>query len=506
MAEATEIYDVVIVGSGLGGMACGVMLAKEGYKVCVLERNKQIGGTLQTFVRDRVIFDSGVHYVGGLGAGQNLHQLFKYLGIMDKLRLQQLDEAAFDTIQFAGDPAIYAYAQGYDRFRDTLTEAFPEDADAIRQYCDALRNTCDKFPLYNLRPGSSFEKMNVLELDTQAFVESLTGNKKLQNVLVATNLLYAGLPYRTPFYVHALIMNHYIESAWRFVDGGSQIARYLYKEIVVRGGVFFKRVNVVRLVEEEGLLRYAEAADGRRFHGKLFISNVHPHNTMQMVQSNMLKKAYRHRLEHLENTMSAFTLNIVLKKHAFKYRNHNYYYLDEADAWCGPQYTADNWPRMYALYWSPSSRDPEYADGVTLITHMRYDEVAPWAGTFNTVAEEDNRGPEYEAFKRVRAERLIDFVCQKFPDLRDAIVSYYAATPLTLRDYMGTDDGSLYGYAKNSGDPMRTSISARTKIPNLLLTGQNVNLHGVLGVTVSAVLTCAEILGIDPLIEKIRNA
>jgi all-trans-retinol 13,14-reductase len=59
-------YDVVIIGSGLGGLACGVILAKEGHKVCILEKNKQIGGTLQTFVREKNIFDSGVHYVGGL--------------------------------------------------------------------------------------------------------------------------------------------------------------------------------------------------------------------------------------------------------------------------------------------------------------------------------------------------------------------------------------------------------------------------------------------------------
>ena len=71
-----EQYDIVIVGSGLGGLACGTILAKEGYKVCVLEKNKQIGGNLQTYVRDRVIFDSGVHYVGGLDKGQNLYAAF----------------------------------------------------------------------------------------------------------------------------------------------------------------------------------------------------------------------------------------------------------------------------------------------------------------------------------------------------------------------------------------------------------------------------------------------
>src|SRR5260221_7106832 len=113
-------YDVVIIGSGLGGLACGTLLAKEGYKVCVLERNKQLGGNLQTFARDKVIFDSGVHYVGGLDEGQNLYQIFKYLEIMDKMKIQRMDESVVDEIMFVNDPKTYYHAQGYENFIATL--------------------------------------------------------------------------------------------------------------------------------------------------------------------------------------------------------------------------------------------------------------------------------------------------------------------------------------------------------------------------------------------------
>src|SRR5687767_15196569 len=119
-----EQYDVVIVGTGLGGLASGAILAMEGYKVCLLERNKQIGGTLQTYVRERVIFDSGVHYVGGLDEGQNLHQIFKYLGIVYKFKMQKLDEIGFDQLRFEGDPNVYMYSQGYDNFIATLSRQF----------------------------------------------------------------------------------------------------------------------------------------------------------------------------------------------------------------------------------------------------------------------------------------------------------------------------------------------------------------------------------------------
>src|SRR6218665_722907 len=145
------IHDVVIVGSGLGGLACGTILAKEGYKVCILEKNKQIGGTLQTFVRDRVIFDSGIHYVGGLDKGQNLYQLFRYLGIMDKLKIRKMDEDGFDVIMFGDDAVHYKHAQGYENFIQTLLKQFPDEEKALRTYCDTIKDVCSKFPLYNLR-------------------------------------------------------------------------------------------------------------------------------------------------------------------------------------------------------------------------------------------------------------------------------------------------------------------------------------------------------------------
>ena len=66
------MYDYVIIGSGLGGLISAVILAKEGKKVCVLEKNNQYGGNLQTFVREKVIFDTGVHYIGSLGKDEIL--------------------------------------------------------------------------------------------------------------------------------------------------------------------------------------------------------------------------------------------------------------------------------------------------------------------------------------------------------------------------------------------------------------------------------------------------
>jgi|JI10StandDraft_1071094.scaffolds.fasta_scaffold00371_16 all-trans-retinol 13,14-reductase len=501
-----EQYDVVIVGSGLGGLACGTILAKEGYKVCVIEKNKQIGGNLQTFVREGVVFDSGVHYVGGLDKGQNLYQLFRYLGIMDKLKLRKLDEDVFDAILFEGDPVVYKYAQGYENFIRVLAEQFPEEEAALRIYCDKIKDVCSRFPLYNLRKGDYFDKIEALEIDTKTFIESITSNKKLQNVLAGTSLLYAGEPDKTPLYVHALVLNSYIESSWRFVDGGSQIARYLSRQIVGSGGRIINYTEITKFIEEGDQISYVESSTGEKFYGNLFISNLHPAKTLEMTNSDRIKKAFRTRINSLENSISVFYVNVVLKPKTMKYVNHNYYYFAVEDTWSVLDYKLENWPMGFAFYYSASSEDTEYCDGVTVMTYMRFDEVAKWKDTFNTVANENERGAEYEEFKKVKSEMLFDMVEAKFPGFKDSIQSYYTATPLTVRDYIGTDDGSLYGITKDYREPMRTFISPRTKIANLYLTGQNLNLHGVLGVTVNAVMTCSQILGIDYMLEKIKNA
>jgi all-trans-retinol 13,14-reductase len=499
-------YDAVIIGSGMGGLACGTILAKEGYSVCVIEKNKQIGGTLQTYARDKVIFDSGVHYVGGLDKGQNLYQLFKYLGIIDKLKMRKLDEDIFDAVAFADDPKIYRYAQGYDRFIKVMLEDFPEEEVAIRKYCEAIKDCCNKFPLYNLRKGSLDDKLDALETDTKTFIESLTTDKKLQNVLGGTNLLYAGQADKTPFYVHALVINSYIESAYRFVDGGSQIARLLAREITSRGGVILKDTKVVKIVEEAGVAQYVELQDGQKIYGDKFISNIHPQKTLELTESDRIKKVYRNRIKSLENSISTFCVNVVMKKDTFKYLNYNFYCFTEDDPWSAIRYTPENWPNGYALFFTASSRSKEYAEGVTLMAYMHFSEVEKWAHTFNTVSEEDDRGEDYDRFKTEKTQKIFDDVEKRFPGFRDCIKSYYVATPLTWRDYLGTDDGSLYGIVKDYREPLKTFISPRTKIPNLYLTGQNLNMHGLLGVTVGAIVTCSDIFGTDYLLEKINNA
>jgi len=499
-------FDVVIIGSGMGGLVCGNLLGQEGLRVCVLEKNKQFGGCLQTFVRDKVIFDSGVHYIGGLEKGQNLYQILKYMGVMDKLKLEKLDEDGFDKIITDRDSREYSFAQGYENFIRKLSLSFPGEEKAIRKYCEAVQDICGKFPLYNLTTiGHMEEKVSAMDIGAKEFIESLTGNKKLQEVLVGNNLLYVGYP-ETPFYVHALIINSYIESSFKCVNGGSQLAKIMVQNIRNHGGEIVRNCKVEKIHVEGDRVSYVETGKGRRIYGKQFISNVHPGKTLEMIESAAIRNAYRKRLKSLKHTVSSFCVHIVLKEKSLKYINHNYYYFKEGHVWTMADYTEENWPLGYALFFTRSSKTKEFADTMTIFSYMKYEEMEPWKDSFNTVSAVSNRGEGYEEFKKRKAEKLIDVVEGKFPGLRDRIQSYYTTSPLSYRDYIGTDDGSLYGVARDYRDSLKTFISSRTKLPNLFFTGQNLNVHGILGTAIGGLLTCILLLENDSIVEKIRNA
>lgn len=499
-------YDVVIVGSGLGGLVSAIILAKEGYSVCVLEKNNQFGGNLQTFVRDKTIFDTGVHYIGGLDEGQNLYNYFKYIGIIDDLKLKKMDEDAYDIISFDDDEQEYPHAQGYDNFVKQLKKYFPDEEEALKEYCKKLVDTCDSFPLYNLKNSEVKYDPAVLSENAKEYIDSITQNEKLRAVLAGSNFLYAGIEDKSPLYVHALSVNSYMQSSWRCINGGSQITKQLIKQLKKYGGETYKYREVSGFGFEEDKLVSAKIKNGEEVFGDIFISNIEPKTTLDLVGKKRFRKSFYNRVQGLENVGSAFSLYLVFKPNTFKYLNHNYYHFkDSTRVWKTMHATQETWPEGYMASMNVSAKQNEWAESMTLITFMDFNEVKQWEQTHNTTAEEMDRGEAYKYFKEQKTEQFLAEVEKKFPGIKDCIQSVHASTPLSYRDYIGGQNGNLYGYVKDSNNPMKTFISAKTKIDNLYLTGQSINMHGVLGVTIGAVVTCTEILGKDYLVNKINS-
>ena len=145
--------------------------------------------------------------------------------------------------------------------------------------------------------------------------------------------------------------------------------------------------------------------------------------------------------------------------------------------------------------------NPQYAQTGEILTYMNFDEVKKWGDT-----RVGHRGEDYEAFKQAKAEKLIDTLEQEVPGIRANIEQYYTSTPLTYADYTDVPEGAMYGMQKDVQDLGTVSVTSKTRIPNLLLTGQSVTLHGMMGVLAGSLVTCAEVLSYDEIFSQLNNA
>lgn len=494
-------YDVIIIGGGLGGLTSGVMLSKEGLSVCVLEKHNVIGGCLQSFKRNGYTLDTGMHYVGSLSEGQIMHQYFKYLGVINSLKLRKLDESGFDHFHFS-DGSTYCHAMGYDKFIDTLATNFPSEREGLNSLARELQHVGGLITPKILREGKiSNRGMAYMSISAYNEIGKHIKDEKLRRVLAGNCSLYAGNRLSTSLYEYGMITHSNIEGAYAFEDGSQQLADLLADEIKLHGGDIFLNANVSKIHLQSDVAEYIELESGERLNAKWIISSLHPAITFSMLENNTVyKKAHFTRINSLSNTYGLFTTYLLIKPNTLKYCNQNHYLFNNDDVWSiDGDYKGYNIPSTL-LSMQPNSEN-EFTKVVTLLTPMPLTMCKKWNDT-----KVGHRGNDYIEFKENFSNAVIDFVCQYYPNLKGCIEKKCTASPLTYRDYTSTPEGCAYGLIKDCRNPLVTLLPPRTRISNLLLAGQSLNIHGCLGTTVSSAVTCAEILGLEYISKKIGNA
>lgn len=489
--------SVVIIGSGLGGLSCGVILSKLGFDVSILEQGLQVGGCLQCFTRGGVRFETGMHFVGSADPGQVLHSLFNYLEVLPDIQLSRLDTSAYNVISLGGER--FQFANGREAFIETMLHHFPHEGDALARYFDAVQEVAGACGLNQMQKAQGSNMlMRYQSISMGEMLENIICNTQLHAVLCGDLPLYAGVRDKTPFALHAQLMDFYNRSAFRIRGGSDQLASSMVRTLERFGGRVLIRNRVTRVLCNDRCVTGVEVNGSSFMPADVVISAIHPQVLIPMLDTGIIRPAYRSRIASIPNTPSVFSLYLKFRKDCVPYMNSNFFGYKDTSPWGCEQYDEKSWPKGYLyMHICPTMESPWAQSGVVL-SYMYSKDCQRWSDT-----QSGRRGISYEIWKRDKAEHLLDAMERDFPDIRSQIDAYYTASPLTYRDYNNTPEGSMYGILRDVEAGPEYRISYRTRLPNLLLVGQNINSHGVLGVLVGALTACSSLVGPGKILLKL---
>lgn len=494
---------VVIVGGGMGGLFTGALLAVNGCQVTVLEKNMGIGGGLQTFTRHGERFDTGMHVLGGFTAEGSIKKICEYLGIYDKLNIVDIPSECMDEITIGRNQDKYRIPAGKEEFIKYFSDCFPSEAEGIRKYVERIYEISTELPLFYLKEDTP-EKWNYSDSFTRSadsLIAEYITDPRLRDVLAYLSPFYDGRKDITPAYIHALISVLYINGSSRFAGNSVGMADALKCVIEDNHGSVEcgKRVSEIKMENKE--ISSILTSDGAEYKGECYVSAINPLCLIDILPKGAFTRAFENRVRSIPLTGSAFSVYISFKPSTFPYIDHTcYYYRDYGYIWDQTSVSREEWPAGFMYMTPPETQQGRWAKKMLVHCMMDYKEVEKWE---NTVT--GHRGKDYEKWKQDKVESVVKELEKVFPDIRKNIDKIYAGSPLTIRDYYNTPRGAAYGFMKDSRNLMLSQLTAATRLPNLYLTGQNIYLHGICGVPLTAVIAACTVLGSSELINKIRT-
>lgn len=500
---ATRPYDAIVIGSGMSGLTAAVILAKEGKRVLVLEQHYRPGGFLHRFFRKGgVEFDVGFHYVGGVEKGQVLGTYLDYLGVCERLRFIPFDPEGYDELRF---PELeFVIPAGEERYRERLLAAFPGEGAVIERYFRDWRAIVDGFAFYRLRTEQDVGHADRwLSVSLGAYLRELGVSPRLASVLASQSPLYGVEPRRAPVGLHALVTDSFLQNPYAIQGGGDTLAEAMVAQVRALGGEVKLRRRVTEIrVSEAREVTGVRTERGEEFFAPLVVSCAHPKVTLRLLPDGVLRPGFRRRVLAMEDGPATLSVFVTTDADLSKYARRNVYKYQIADL--DRVYDNVDRPHEFVFVTVPTAREGRTKSGlheVIGLGFLDWRRVQRWEQTHT-----GERGPDYEAFKQEQAGDLMRLVYETIPELRGHVVSIEAASPLTNRDYAGSEHGAAYGIHHTIEQSGRYGLRPRTRIGGLFLAGQSVLMPGVCGVTISAFHTCSIILGTEYLMRKVHAA
>ncbi len=478
-------YDYAIIGSGVGTLTAGAILARQGKTVFLAEKHYQVGGYATEFSRKGYTFDVSLHQIGGVRK-YGLHKILKAAGVYDNLEFfkhKYLSELEFPS----GEKIAIPNGDG-DLHEQQLIAHFPEDKRAIKHWFKVMRQYGKQAELSSKRTDSPFHQA-VIDLFSPLLIPRLIHGSvtKLpieKELHVKSNELKSILTHFSGYYglrssevntLFPMIANfgYYYCGGYYIKGGASKLANELAKVITNNGGNVQTNCEVSKVIVDNGRAASMIVGNDRN---EIFADNFVVGSSPHHLYGSLLTdwdgaQEQLNKISPNEISMTASVLYVALDcpigelnedlKDAYEYsflsplNEEEFYNLFENNSGFDNDYS--NWPLTLSIH---STIDPSCLpeSGGTCFDIFITDNCERW----------DKLSPEeYRIQKEIEREKLIDHIEKRIPGVRDHIVVAEMGTPKTMERYTGNPKGALYGFSQNCEQTMFSRMKPQSAIPNI---------------------------------------
>ena len=509
MAQDRNSWDVIVIGSGIGGLACAAALARTGHRVLVLEQHYVSGGLTQTFHRSGFRWDVGVHYLGEMGPEGEAHAVLDWLA-GGAIKFASLG-TVYDTIHFPGNFAVQ-FARPQAALQLELEERFPGSAKDIEAFFAALADadragraifTQRAMPTFLAKVYGMWHQGEIRKWWSRTSAEvldELVSDPKLRAVLLAQRANYGGTSAtEMSFGVHAMVMRHYFNGAYYPIGGAKVFADTLVPVIEQAGGEIRLKAKVRELLVGNAAVVGVGLEDGGQILAPHVFSDAGARNTVELLPANMRNSEWAREILSFAPSVCHVGLYLGLEGdiRSNGASTSNHWFHETWDINDGVWHDPVAEPSAPGLFISfPSLKDPTHDPGdkqrhtAEIVATTSWDVFAPWRHSTHR-----NRPEEYKAIKTAIESKLLTQFARYFPALAPMVVTHELSTPLTTLWYIGSQQGAIYGLEVSPRRFLSASLRAKTSIPGLFLAGQDVVTPGVTGAMMGGVLAAT---ALDP--------
>ena len=503
--QENQNWDVIVIGSGIGGMAAATALARFKRKVLLLEQHYVLGGFTHTFSRKGFTWDVGVHCVGELGPGMQIRRVIDWLGA-GKLQFEPFGKI-YETFHFPNDET-FQFPDSKADFITSLKAWFPDEHIAIDRYfktvSEAIRANVPYYPLRTLpeslirigerlvdRAGVKWREKTTDEVLTEIGV-----SPRLKTILTAQWGYYGEPPSRSSFALHASCIAHFLNGAWFPVGNATKFGEVLKVELESRGGKVLTRSHVTEILVENGMAKGVVLKNGMKYFAKKVISCTGAKTSLKMIpESANISSRWRKEIESFKNTPAYFSLYLGFEGD-----------VQKAGATRSSQWIYETWdpekviwnlnqeempPVLFCSF--PSLKDPHHDAGPAqrhtgeLVTFADWKDFEKWSHS-----RRGNRPTDYIQFKKTIEDRIFRLFEKKFPDLAKLVIYRELSTPLsTVFFNAGATQGAIYGLEHTPRRFRSSALRTRTPLKNFYMGGCDIASCGVAGGLMGGLLAAA---------------